>query len=68
MIDDCLSALDAYVGKSIFNNVLQDYLHKKGKTIVFVTNAIDYTDSCDRILVMENGRIVEDGTPEELKN
>jgi len=53
-----LSALDAYVGKSIFNNVIEDYLHKKGKTVIFVTNAIDYTDSCDRILVMKNGRIV----------
>jgi ATP-binding cassette subfamily C (CFTR/MRP) protein 1 len=43
LIDDCLSALDSYVGKNIFHNVLRDYLHSKGKTIVFVTNAIDYT-------------------------
>lgn len=43
LIDDCLSALDAYVGKNIFFNVLKNYLQKNGKTIVFVTNAIDYT-------------------------
>lgn len=66
LIDDCLSALDAYVGKAIFNNVLKDYLHNKGKTIVFVTNAIDYTDQCDRVLVLDNGRIVQDGSPDSL--
>lgn len=42
LIDDCLSALDAYVAKKIFNNVFQKYLHEQGKTIVFVTNAIEY--------------------------
>jgi len=64
LIDDCLSALDSYVGKNIFHNVLRKYLHERGKTVVFVTNAIDYTDYCDRILVLGKGRIVDDGTPE----
>ena len=68
LIDDCLSALDAYVGKAIFQNVLKEYLHNKGKTILFVTNAIDYTDQCDRVLVLDKGRIVEDGAPEALIN
>ena len=27
LIDDCLSALDAYVGKSIFENAIKTYLH-----------------------------------------
>lgn len=27
LIDDCLSALDSYVGKNIFHNVLLKYLH-----------------------------------------
>ncbi len=67
LIDDCLSALDSYVGKNIFHNVLRKYLHEKGKTVIFVTNAIDYTEYCDRVLVMKEGRIVEDGRPEELK-
>jgi ABC-type methionine transport system ATPase subunit len=53
LIDDCLSALDSYVGKNIFHNVLRKYLHSMGKTVIFVTNAIDYTDYCDRVLVMK---------------
>lgn len=52
LIDDCLSSLDAYVGKNIFFNVLKNYLQKNGKTIVFVTNAIDYTEHADRVLVL----------------
>lgn len=43
LIDDCLSALDPYVGKNIFYNCLKTYLHERGKTIVFVTNAIHFT-------------------------
>ena len=68
LIDDCLSALDSYVGKSIFQNALKDYLQKRGKTIIFVTNAIDYTDHCDRVIVMEKGKIADEGTPEELRS
>ena len=52
LIDDCLSALDSYVGKNIFHNVIRGYLQKMNKTVIFVTNAIDYTDYCDRVLVM----------------
>jgi ABC-type multidrug transport system fused ATPase/permease subunit len=46
LIDDCLSALDSYVGKNIFKNVLKKHLKSKGKTVVLVTNALNYTDSC----------------------
>lgn len=38
IIDDCLSALDAHVGKNIFTNVLQGIL--KEKTVIFVTHAL----------------------------
>lgn len=41
LIDDCLSALDSYVAKNVFNNVILEYLHKRNKTIIFATNAMD---------------------------
>ena len=63
LVDDCLSALDPYVGKNIFYNCLKSYLHEKGKTIVFVTNAIHFTRETDRIIIMERGRIVDDDIP-----
>lgn len=67
LIDDCLSALDPYVGKNIFYNCLKNYLHAREKTIVFVTNAIHFTEDTDRVIVINKGRIVEDGVPTELK-
>lgn len=41
LIDDCLSALDAEIGKKIFYNVIKK-MHEAGKTIIFVTNAMTY--------------------------
>jgi ABC-type multidrug transport system fused ATPase/permease subunit len=67
IIDDCLSALDPYVGKNIFYNVLKEHLQEKGKTIVFVTNAIHFTEETDRVIVLERGRIIEDDIPISLK-
>lgn len=55
LIDDCLSALDAHVGKKIFENVLKGYL--KQKTVIFVTHALHYLPNTDSIVVMKNGKI-----------
>lgn len=64
LIDDCLSALDAHVGKNIFNNVLKNLL--KDKTIIFVTHALQYMPQTNRIIVFSKGQIAEQGTYEEL--
>ena len=42
VIDDCLSALDAYVGKNILDNVLNGEL--KGKTKIMVTHHLHFLD------------------------
>lgn len=63
LVDDCLSALDPYVAKNIFFNVLKDYLHKRGKTIVFVTNAVHFAEYGDRVILIDDGQIVDDGAP-----
>jgi len=55
LIDDCLSALDAHVGKKIFENVLKGYL--KHKTVIFVTHALSYIPNTDSVVVMKNGKI-----------
>ena len=64
IIDDCLSALDAHVGKSIFYNVIKKEL--MGKTRILVTHALQYIHEVDRIVVFKKGRIVENGTYEEI--
>lgn len=64
ILDDPLSALDAHVGKAVFQNVISGAL--AGKTRILVTHALHFLPLVDRIIVMENGKIVEDGTYDGL--
>ncbi len=44
-----------------------NYLHGKGHTIIVVTHELEkILAHADRLVIMEKGRIVENGTPEEL--
>ena len=60
-MDDALSAVDAYVGRSILDNCLLNG-PLAGKTRVLVTHALHVLDKTDYIYVMDNGSIVEQGT------
>ena len=64
-LDDPLSAVDAHVGKALFNNAILP-MKEKGKTILLVTHAIQYLPDCDKIISMDDGRIEEMGTYQEL--
>ncbi|KAG5645528.1 hypothetical protein DXG03_005803 [Asterophora parasitica] len=64
IFDDPLSALDAHVGKAVFQNVLQDSL--SGKTRILVTHALHFLPQVDYIYTLVEGRINEHGTYAEL--
>ena len=55
MIDDCLSALDAEVGKAVLEKVILGVL--KSKTRVVVTHFYHHFQETDRVVLMKNGRI-----------
>ena len=55
LFDDPFSALDAYVGKNIFDNVIKKYL--KGKTILVITHALQYLPMMDYVIKMNEGKI-----------
>lgn len=63
LLDDPFSNLDAETEKEILNDletILQD------KTAIIVSQRLSPVKIADRVIVMENGSIVEEGKPEEL--
>lgn len=64
LLDDPLSAVDAHVGKHIFENYIKKGL--KGKTVLFMTHQLQYLKDCDVILTLASGRIVETGDHTQL--
>lgn len=65
LMDDSLSAVDAYVGKAILENCLLSG-PLADKTRVLVTHSLHVLDKVDYIYVMDNGAIVEQGTYQDL--
>jgi ATP-binding cassette subfamily B protein len=63
ILDDCLSAVDAKTEKQIISN-LKEYL--QGKTSILITHRIFNLLNFDKIIVMEEGKIIEEGRHEEL--
>ncbi|XP_071154276.1 multidrug resistance-associated protein 1-like [Mytilus edulis] len=68
LMDDPLSAVDAHVGKHIFEKVIGNKGLLKNKTRLLVTHGIHWLPMVDHIIVMTNGRITEVGTYEDLIN
>jgi ABC-type multidrug transport system fused ATPase/permease subunit len=65
LLDDPLSALDPTVANSVFEELLSKKL--SGRTRILVTHRLEYALRAERVLVVEEGRIIEDGSPDCLK-
>uniref|UniRef100_A0A8R7P5V4 ABC-type xenobiotic transporter n=1 Tax=Triticum urartu TaxID=4572 RepID=A0A8R7P5V4_TRIUA len=66
LFDDPLSALDAHVGRQVFDKCIKEEL--RHKTRVLVTNQLHFLPYVDKILLVHDGVIKEEGTFDELSN
>ncbi|KAG1834892.1 ABC protein [Suillus variegatus] len=66
IFDDPLSAVDANVGKSLFQDAIVGALRNRGVTVILVTHAIHFLSQVDYIYTMNNGIVTESGTYENL--
>ncbi|KAG1678222.1 Multidrug resistance-associated protein 1 [Nymphon striatum] len=66
LMDDPLSAVDAHVGKHIFEEVIGPNSLLKGKTRLLVTHGVSYLPQCDMIVVLKDGKISESGSYKQL--
>lgn len=63
VLDDPLSAVDARTETAILDAIERQ---SSERTVVLITHRIAAAQRCDRVLVLERGRVVEAGTHEEL--
>jgi ATP-binding cassette subfamily B protein len=63
IFDDCLSAVDTRTEEEILNNLGRVM---QGKTSIIISHRISTIKNADKILVMDNGQIVEHGNHEYL--
>lgn len=63
ILDDSLSAVDARTERQIIENIQKE---RAGKTNVIVTHRLSAVNHADWVLVLDEGRIVEEGRPADL--
>jgi len=60
VLDDALSSVDNQTATGILGNLPQN------KTVLFITHNLSASSTCDRIILMDAGKIVQVGTHAEL--
>lgn len=63
ILDDCLSAVDTKTEHQILNN-LQEIM--KGRTSVVISHRVSSAKLADKIIMLDGGYVIEQGTHEEL--
>lgn len=63
ILDDALSSVDNETATRILDSLSST---KDKKTVIFISHQLSAAASCDRILVMDQGKIVQNGTHDTL--
>jgi ATP-binding cassette, subfamily B, multidrug efflux pump len=63
ILDDSMSAVDAVTETGILANLVQE---RKQRTTLIISHRISAVKQADRIIVLDEGRVVEQGTHQQL--
>ncbi|KAI5887715.1 P-loop containing nucleoside triphosphate hydrolase protein [Schizophyllum commune H4-8] len=63
VLDECTSALDAESQRGVLEAIARA---KEGRTTVMITHKLEAMQMCDRIVLLKDGQVCEEGTFEEL--
>ncbi|MEO0116151.1 MAG: ABC transporter ATP-binding protein [candidate division WOR-3 bacterium] len=63
ILDDATASLDAEIEKRIVAHIL-----KEVKSVIIISHRLSLLSLCDFVYVLSDGKIVEEGNPEELLN
>jgi ATP-binding cassette subfamily B protein len=65
LFDEATNALDANNERTIMDNLAEFF---KGRTVVVVAHRLSTVSNADNIIVLDKGRVIEQGTHHELTN
>ena len=65
LLDDCLSAVDTETEELILNNLLKI---SKDKTTIVVSHRVSSAKNADKIIILEEGKIIQQGSHNQLIN
>lgn len=63
LFDDCLSAVDTETEEEILNNLKKA---SQNRTTLIVSHRVSSAKNADKILVLDDGRLIQEGTHDEL--
>ncbi|MEO8534751.1 MAG: ABC transporter ATP-binding protein [Flavobacterium sp.] len=65
LFDDCLSAVDTETEETILNNLFEIC---KNKTTIIVSHRVSSAKNADKIIILEDGKIIQQGSHNQLIN
>jgi ATP-binding cassette subfamily B protein len=65
LFDDCLSAVDTETEETILNNLFEIC---KDKTTIIVSHRVSSAKNADKIIILEDGKIIQQGSHNQLIN
>lgn len=65
LLDDCLSAVDTETEEQILNNLFKI---SENKTTILVSHRVSTAKNADKIIILEDGKIIQQGSHNQLVN